>query len=339
VRPSCAPTARCGRPTRTASCWPCSPPRSSPRPARPRASTTPSSRSPSTATGLRPHRRPGQPRAEGQAGCAVPGRRHGATELAGEPITAKLTEGARQRRGDRRPQGRHRVGVVRGPPVGTEDVYKIYAESFRVPSTWRRCRPRPARSSVELPDEAIPIEVDHTDQPVRIRVGHLKLWFRKSQTEHLRARQTLARRHGPWVGQGHHCPGLTQSRAPDDETVDLGSQVIWGAQASPQREVRGSQTGREAGCPADVHHGARCGRHRQTVEHGGPRRRTNVLADHLRGPDPDIWHEHVDSRRPVLDPRHTPEGSRGRVREHHVVRGRTLSGCGMDEGNMTSAGS
>ncbi len=193
--------------------------------------------------------------------------------------------------------------------------------------------------AVELPDEAIPIEVDHTDQPVRIRVGHLKLWFRKSQTEHLRARQTLARRHGPWVGQGHHCPGLTQSRAPDDETVDLGSQVIWGAQASPQREVRGSQTGREAGCPADVHHGARCGRHRQTVEHGGPRRRTNVLADHLRGPDPDIWHEHVDSRRPVLDPRHTPEGSRGRVREHHVVRGRTLSGCGMDEGNMTSAGS
>ena len=40
-----------------------------------------------------------------------------ATELAGEPITAKLTVGPRQRRGDRRAQGDDRVGLVRGPPV------------------------------------------------------------------------------------------------------------------------------------------------------------------------------------------------------------------------------
>ena len=41
-----------------------------------------------------------------------------ATELAGEPITADPDPGAGQRRGDRRPEGRHRVGLVRRPAVG-----------------------------------------------------------------------------------------------------------------------------------------------------------------------------------------------------------------------------
>ena len=41
-----------------------------------------------------------------------------ATELAGEPITAKLTDGARQRRGDRRSQGDDGERVVRRAPVG-----------------------------------------------------------------------------------------------------------------------------------------------------------------------------------------------------------------------------
>ena len=40
-----------------------------------------------------------------------------ATELAGEPITAKLTTRPGQRRRDRRAEGDHRVGLVRRPPV------------------------------------------------------------------------------------------------------------------------------------------------------------------------------------------------------------------------------
>ncbi len=54
-----------------------------------------------------------------------------ATELAGEPITAKLTEA---------PGNGAKVGGLKvttesawfaARPSGTEDVYKIYAESFR----------------------------------------------------------------------------------------------------------------------------------------------------------------------------------------------------------------
>ena len=41
-----------------------------------------------------------------------------ATSLAGEPITAKLTDGARQRREDRRAQGDHRERLVRRAAVG-----------------------------------------------------------------------------------------------------------------------------------------------------------------------------------------------------------------------------
>ncbi len=60
-----------------------------------------------------------------------------ATELAGEPITAKLTTAPRQRR--------ERLGGLKvttenawfaARPSGTEDVYKIYAESFKGPSIW-----------------------------------------------------------------------------------------------------------------------------------------------------------------------------------------------------------
>jgi phosphoglucomutase len=56
-----------------------------------------------------------------------------ATELAGEPITAKLTEA---------PGNGARIGGLKvttesawfaARPSGTEDVYKIYAESFRGP--------------------------------------------------------------------------------------------------------------------------------------------------------------------------------------------------------------
>ncbi|MCB0926217.1 MAG: phosphoglucomutase, alpha-D-glucose phosphate-specific, partial [Mycobacterium sp.] len=54
-----------------------------------------------------------------------------ATELAGEPITAKLTAAP----GNGAPLGGLKVTTANGwfaaRPSGTEDVYKIYAESFK----------------------------------------------------------------------------------------------------------------------------------------------------------------------------------------------------------------
>ncbi|HYB82526.1 MAG TPA: phosphoglucomutase, alpha-D-glucose phosphate-specific, partial [Mycobacterium sp.] len=56
-----------------------------------------------------------------------------ATELAGEPITAKLTTAP----GNGAPLGGLKVTTANAwfaaRPSGTEDVYKIYAESFRGP--------------------------------------------------------------------------------------------------------------------------------------------------------------------------------------------------------------
>ena len=87
---------------------------------------------PARRPGVRPHRRPGQPRGEGQLGALSP-EAVTATELAGEPITAKLTEA---------PGNGAKIGGLKvttesawfaARPSGTEDVYKIYAESFRGP--------------------------------------------------------------------------------------------------------------------------------------------------------------------------------------------------------------
>ena len=54
-----------------------------------------------------------------------------ATELAGEPITAKLTRAT----GNNAPIGGLKVvaksGWFAARPSGTENIYKIYAESFR----------------------------------------------------------------------------------------------------------------------------------------------------------------------------------------------------------------
>ena len=56
-----------------------------------------------------------------------------ATELAGEPITAKLTTAP----GNGAPLGGLKVTTANAwfaaRPSGTEDVYKIYAESFKGP--------------------------------------------------------------------------------------------------------------------------------------------------------------------------------------------------------------
>jgi phosphoglucomutase len=71
-----------------------------------------------------------------------------ATELAGEPITAKLTEAP----GNGAPLGGLKVvtesGWFAARPSGTEDVYKIYAESFRGPEHLERIQVE-ARQVVE----------------------------------------------------------------------------------------------------------------------------------------------------------------------------------------------
>ena len=72
---------------------------------------------------------PRPPRAEETLSNLSPGSVK-AAELAGEPITAKLTKAPRQQRPHRRPQSRHRNGWFAARPSGTENIYKIYAESF-----------------------------------------------------------------------------------------------------------------------------------------------------------------------------------------------------------------
>ena len=79
---------------------------------------------------LHAHRRAGDTRAEGEAGKAVARGRQGA-DLAGEPIIAKLTRAP----GNNAPIGGLKVvarsGWFAARPSGTEDIYKIYAESFK----------------------------------------------------------------------------------------------------------------------------------------------------------------------------------------------------------------
>ena len=69
-------------------------------------------------------RRPGWPLSPDQVS---------ATELAGEPITAKADHRAGQRRPARRLKVTTENAWFAARPSGTEDVYKIYAESFKGP--------------------------------------------------------------------------------------------------------------------------------------------------------------------------------------------------------------
>ena len=134
ARRSCAATARCGPPTRTASCSRCSPRRSSPSPgARPSehyADLTARFGDP----GVRPDRRARRPRAEGGARQSCRPSRCTADRAGGRADHRHAHRGARQRRGDRRAQGdAPRTAWFAARPSGTEDVYKIYAESLPGP--------------------------------------------------------------------------------------------------------------------------------------------------------------------------------------------------------------
>ena len=76
---------------------------------------------------------PATARGEGACWASCRADQVTATELAGEPITARLT----RRPGNGAPIGGLKVATASGwfaaRPSGTEDVYKIYAESFRGP--------------------------------------------------------------------------------------------------------------------------------------------------------------------------------------------------------------
>ena len=146
-RRSCATTARCGPPTRTASCWPCWPPRSRPSPAsRPSSSTT------SWPSGIGDRPTPGSTPPATREQKAELG------ELSPDDVTAdragrradhrQADRGARQRRRDRRAEGGHRERLVRGPAVAAPRTSTRSTPSpSAVPSTSRRCRPRPRTSS------------------------------------------------------------------------------------------------------------------------------------------------------------------------------------------------
>ena len=130
ARRSCAATAASGRPTRTACCSPCSPRRSSRSPGRPPSEHY---RSLTGDFGDPAYARVDAPatREEKAVLASLSPEQVTATELAGEPIVAKLTEA---------PGNGAKIGGLKvttesawfaARPSGTEDVYKIYAESFR----------------------------------------------------------------------------------------------------------------------------------------------------------------------------------------------------------------
>ena len=113
---SCAGRHACGPPTRTASCWPCWPRRSPPSPASRRRELYArlSDRSAIRRTPGSTRRPPASRRRRWRKLSPDAGHRHRAGRRADH---RQADRGARQRRGDRRAQGGHREGLVRGPAV------------------------------------------------------------------------------------------------------------------------------------------------------------------------------------------------------------------------------
>ena len=87
-------------------------------------------RASSATPALHAHRRPATPEQKARLGKLSPSAVR-ASRLAGEPITATLTRAP----GNDAPIGGLKVVTASGwfaaRPSGTEDIYKIYAESFR----------------------------------------------------------------------------------------------------------------------------------------------------------------------------------------------------------------
>ena len=96
-------------------------------------------------SGVRPGRRAGHAGSRRRRWASCRPRRSRPTELAGEPITAKLTAAPGNGAADRRAQGDHRERLVRGParPAPRTSTRSTPSRS-RARSTSRRCRRRPA---------------------------------------------------------------------------------------------------------------------------------------------------------------------------------------------------
>ena len=126
---SCGATARSGRPTRTARSWTCWRPRSPPAPARIPGEHY---RELTAEFGTPYYTRidaPATPEQKAKLQKLSP-EAVKESKLAGEPITAKLTRAP----GNNAPIGGLKVVAANGwfaaRPSGTENIYKIYAESF-----------------------------------------------------------------------------------------------------------------------------------------------------------------------------------------------------------------
>ena len=101
----------------------------------------------SAGRGLHAHRRRRDAGAEGRAQAAL-ARAGDGDELAGEPITADAHRGARQRRADRRAQGRRGARLVRRAPVGHRGrLQGLRREPRRRRSAWSASSARRRRSS------------------------------------------------------------------------------------------------------------------------------------------------------------------------------------------------
>ena len=128
ARASSAATAPSGPPTRTASSSTCSPPKSPPSPARIPASISRSSQATSARPTTPASTPPPPPNRKAALKTSPEAVR--AQDLAGEPITA-----AHPAPGNDAPIGGLKVispnGWFAARPSGTENIYKIYAESFK----------------------------------------------------------------------------------------------------------------------------------------------------------------------------------------------------------------
>ena len=155
-----------------------------------------------------------------------------ATELAGEPIVATLTAGARQRRRDRRAQGRHGERVVRRPAVGhrgrLQDLRGVVPGSGAPgPGAGRRPRARHGgsrrRRRVTTGEEAsrtVPAGMNRADRPwlppdrLRRRVGTPFGAVARSAPQPLHPR---GRRPRPGDGREDRARGSVVARRPGGE--------------------------------------------------------------------------------------------------------------------------
>jgi MFS family permease len=135
-----------------------------------------------------------------------------ATELAGEPITATLTEAP----GNGAALGGLKVTTENGwfaaRPSGTEDVYKIYAESFSVRTTSRGSRRRPGRSSVLRSGSPRPDLAAGPDE-VAARAARARQSRAACAGHYRRGSDDECARSGGRAGTGRRGPGVRPQRA------------------------------------------------------------------------------------------------------------------------------